>query len=630
VSNRPSLTNFRIGVRFHLVLGLALVTLVALAGGGFSILGLDRLRQGFQVFTTSQLPSLINAAGLARQSESIIGSAPGIVISRDQFSRTTAADRIADQVRFLDELLGNLKMGEEDSATIASLKETKQGLLDNLQRLDDLVRNRIELDARSETIIRDILAIASRKLAIVDSLRSDLSGSPAADLVAWSGEIETTLGLMLAAYGVQRSTEIGSYRKQATEAIERAGQRVERLRLDGDKGTILRQVHNDIRDRTLGADNVFAARSEVLGLQQAVGGMLARNKVISDQFGAAASSVFNTILRDLEGKTANYRDLISTYLRVLISTTIAAFALAAAAFAYISRRVIRPIIALRDGMLAHADGTPAPIDTTSRDEIGDMARALQFFVTAIARREEALTDKNRQLQVASEHKSQFVSSMSHELRTPLNAIIGLTEMMVKNATRFGTEKAQEPLQRVNRAGTHLLGLINQVLDLSKIEAGKLELNPQTVQLAPLINEVIGTAGQLAEQNKNRLVVDAQENLGALTVDPMRLRQILLNLLSNACKFTKEGEVKLAARKVSNGSNFVEFAISDTGIGMTAEQQAKLFEEFSQADAATAHKFGGTGLGLAITRKLARMMGGDVTVTSEPGKGSVFTVRLPGG
>jgi signal transduction histidine kinase len=151
-----------------------------------------------------------------------------------------------------------------------------------------------------------------------------------------------------------------------------------------------------------------------------------------------------------------------------------------------------------------------------------------------------------------------------------------------------------------------------------------------VQLAPLINEVIGTAGQLAEQNKNRLVVDAQENLGALTVDPMRLRQILLNLLSNSCKFTKAGEVKLAARKVSNGSNFVEFAVSDTGIGMTAEQQAKLFEEFSQADAATAQKFGGTGLGLAITRKLARMMGGDVTVTSEPGKGSVFTVRLPGG
>ena len=243
--------------------------------------------------------------------------------------------------------------------------------------------------------------------------------------------------------------------------------------------------------------------------------------------------------------------------------------------------------------------------------------------------EEALKVARDHAEAMSRTKSSFLANMSHELRTPLNAIIGLTEMMVKNAARFGTEKAQEPLQRVNRAGTHLLGLINQVLDLSKIEAGKLEFNPQTVQLAPLIKDVISTAEQLAEQNKNRLVVDAQKNLGELTVDPMRLRQILLNLLSNACKFTKAGEVKLAARKVSNGSDFVEFAVSDTGIGMTAEQQAKLFEEFTQADAATAQKFGGTGLGLAITRKLARMMGGDVTVTSEPGKGSVFTVRLPG-
>src|SRR5262249_30998085 len=183
--------------------------------------------------------------------------------------------------------------------------------------------------------------------------------------------------------------------------------------------------------------------------------------------------------------------------------------------------------------------------------------------------------------------------------------------------------------RVNRAGTHLLGLINQVLDLSKIEVGKLEFNPQTVQLAPLINEVIGSAGQLAEKNKNRLVVDAQENLGVLTVDPMRLRQILLNLLSNACKFTKQGQVKLQGRRVANGGRWIEFAVADTGIGMTSEQQAKLFEEFSQADAMTSQRFGGTGLGLVITRKLAGMMGGDVAVTSEPGKGSVFTVRLPG-
>src|SRR6516164_1289443 len=258
-------------------------------------------------------------------------------------------------------------------------------------------------------------------------------------------------------------------------------------------------------------------------------------------------------------------------------------------------------------------------------------------ITELKQHEAELADLVEKLQIARDAaneanrtKSSFLANMSHELRTPLNSIIGLTEMMVSNAARFGTEKAQEPLQRVNRAGRHLLGLINEVLDLSKIEAGKLELHPESVDLVPLIDEVIGTARQLAEQNKNRLVVECQESLGPLTVDPMRLRQILLNLLSNACKFTTQGEVGLRVRKVVDGPSWIEFAVSDTGIGMTAEQQHKLFEEFSQADAVTAQRFGGTGLGLAITRKLARLMGGDVTVASEPGKGSIFTVRLPGG
>jgi len=200
---------------------------------------------------------------------------------------------------------------------------------------------------------------------------------------------------------------------------------------------------------------------------------------------------------------------------------------------------------------------------------------------------------------------------------------------VTNPARFGVDKAVEPLKRVNRAGTHLLGLVNQVLDLSKIEAGKLELSPETIRLAPLIDEVLDTARTLADQKRNRLSAECAKNLGSLTVDPMRLRQILLNLLSNACKFTEQGEVSLKVKRMGvDGRDWINFAVTDTGIGMTSEQHAKLFQEFSQADKTTAQRFGGTGLGLAITRKLARMMGGDVTVESEPGKGSVFTVLLP--
>jgi len=180
-----------------------------------------------------------------------------------------------------------------------------------------------------------------------------------------------------------------------------------------------------------------------------------------------------------------------------------------------------------------------------RDEIGAMARAVDVFATVskeLRDREQSLVEARALAEAASQHKSQFLASMSHELRTPLNAIIGLTEMMIANTARLGTEKAPEPLRRVHRAGQHLLSLINEVLDLSKIEAGKLELTLESVNVASLIDEVIATAGQLAEQNKNRLVVEVQEDLGPLHADPMRLRQILLNLLSNACKFTKQGEV----------------------------------------------------------------------------------------
>src|SRR4249920_1515149 len=320
---------------------------------------------------------------------------------------------------------------------------------------------------------------------------------------------------------------------------------------------------------------------------------------------------------------------------------LAALGFAVLAGMFLAGRMVGPIQALRAGAERIGGGD---LSQQIRIKTGDELEALadQFNVMAgrlkesyagleqkVEERTREVEEKSRQLELASQHKSQFLSSMSHELRTPLNAIIGLTEMMVTNAARFGTEKAAEPLRRVHRAGSHLLGLINQVLDLSKIEAGKLELSPDWVNLTPLINEVVDTARHLAEQNNNRLVVKGQENLGSLTVDPMRLRQILLNLLSNACKFTKQGEVTLLARKLVNEGHWIEFAVSDTGIGMTPEQQAKLFEEFTQADSSTARQYGGTGLGLAITRKLARMMGGDVTVTSEPGKGSVFTVRLPG-
>jgi GAF domain-containing protein len=238
-----------------------------------------------------------------------------------------------------------------------------------------------------------------------------------------------------------------------------------------------------------------------------------------------------------------------------------------------------------------------------------------------------IQDKSRQLAEASQHKSQFLANMSHELRTPLNAIIGVTEMLREDAEAL--KQDLEPLDRVLGAGRHLLALINDILDLSKIEAGRMELHLETFPLAPVIKDVARTIEPMATKNSNRIVIDCSVDLGTMHADQTRFRQSVLNLASNANKFTEKGTITIAAHQgQENDRDWITIAVADTGIGMTADQMSKLFQEFSQASSATASKYGGTGLGLAISRRFCQMMGGDITVESAPGSGSTFTIRLP--
>jgi adenylate cyclase len=240
---------------------------------------------------------------------------------------------------------------------------------------------------------------------------------------------------------------------------------------------------------------------------------------------------------------------------------------------------------------------------------------------------EEIQDKSRQLAEASQHKSQFLANMSHELRTPLNAIIGVSEMLREDAE--AAKQDLEPLDRVPGAARHLLALINDVLDLSKIEAGRMELHLDTFELRPLIDDVVKTIEPLAAKRGNRVVAQCDNAIKTMHADQMRLRQALLNLLSNANKFTERGTITVDARQEqANGGDWVTIAVADTGIGMTVEQMGNLFQEFSQASSTTSSKYGGTGLGLAISRRFCQMMGGDITVESEPGRGSTFKIRLP--
>ncbi|MEG4027659.1 MULTISPECIES: ATP-binding protein [unclassified Microcoleus] len=255
-------------------------------------------------------------------------------------------------------------------------------------------------------------------------------------------------------------------------------------------------------------------------------------------------------------------------------------------------------------------------------------KLLRIEIAERKRAEIALQEALHKAEAASRAKSTFLANMSHELRTPLNAIIGYSEMLQEEARESGLEEIIPDTQKIYNAGKHLLTLINDILDLSKIEAGRMELYLEKFDLSNLIEEVVATLHPLVEKNHNQLQVSCSENLGVMYADLTKVRQILFNLLSNALKFTEGGTVLLSAtREPAGDSDWVYLQVSDTGIGMSAEQQQNLFQPFIQGDASTTRKYGGTGLGLAISRLFCQMMGGDITVESELEVGSTFTVHL---
>ncbi|MDM8557419.1 response regulator [Candidatus Parabeggiatoa sp. HSG14] len=263
-------------------------------------------------------------------------------------------------------------------------------------------------------------------------------------------------------------------------------------------------------------------------------------------------------------------------------------------------------------------------------ELSETNKRLRQEISERQKIEEALKESKETAEAANFAKSQFLANMSHELRTPLNAIIGYSEMLKEDAEDLGQEDVASDLEKIHAAGKHLLGLINDVLDLSKIEAGKMELFIESVNLDSFINEVISTIQPLIEQKANILKIERPNILGEIQTDSTKLRQMLLNLLSNAAKFTEQGVIlfKIKRQIDDNNDEKIAFCVNDDGIGMTVEQQKKLFQAFTQADASTTRRYGGTGLGLTITKQFAEMMGGTIQAESEFGQGSNFTLFLP--
>ncbi|MDX2237706.1 MAG: ATP-binding protein [Hyphomonadaceae bacterium] len=279
---------------------------------------------------------------------------------------------------------------------------------------------------------------------------------------------------------------------------------------------------------------------------------------------------------------------------------------------------------------------PVEISTVAADGFGEAFARLRALMDEFDRRDaslfralESLSDARHAAETANRAKTQFLANITHELRTPLNAIIGYSELLRDEAEAESRDGAIKDLDRILGASRHLLTLINEILDLSKIEAGRMEVEEGDVDLAGVLKDAVAFVRPMADKRRNVIVERIESDLGVLRTDGFKLKQCVLNLLSNAAKFTQEGTIGVsAARMRAGGREWVRISVSDTGVGINAEDAQRLFEEFSQADASTMRKFGGTGLGLAITRRIMRLLGGDVHVASAPQRGSVFTLHLP--
>ncbi|MFZ2198410.1 MAG: ATP-binding protein [Thermodesulfovibrionales bacterium] len=354
---------------------------------------------------------------------------------------------------------------------------------------------------------------------------------------------------------------------------------------------------------------------------------MTRTAPLADSLERLTNEMVNRAEAEMETKIDESNQAYLTSRWVVIGFAVGSIGLAVLLGYAVSSSLMGPVKLMDERLRQIALGDfSRSVEVPNRDELGRLANNLN-------RMSEELRDLYQKIETASRHKSDFLSNMSHELRTPLNAIIGYSEMLTEDAEARHQADFIPDLQKIRASGKHLLELINDILDLSKIEAGKVELFPETFNVKALIEEVASTVQPLVEKNSNILAINCDDNPGAsaytMHADITKVRQILFNLLSNACKFTELGTITLdAVQDYSEGAGWLSVSVIDTGIGMTEEQMEKLFQPFSQADIQITRKFGGTGLGLAITRQFCEMMGGDIKVRSEFGRGTVFTVRLP--
>jgi signal transduction histidine kinase/DNA-binding response OmpR family regulator len=618
--------------------------------------------------TSESMPAVKLSLALENNAAAVSRTATELSRAANETERNEHADRLARQYANVVAVLGQLKSAIGEADTLHRLSDLTAAMDKEIAALDKTTREKVSQATRRQTSMTNVAAATDQLITAL---------GPAGDVVittiqnvletsAENGQLRTAvrqnLPTLKAVYetrtdivGVANVLNLAG----AADTVEQIpplshqfGELYRRIVLNLE--VVIADANADPRrvDELLatvrrllsvgtGGNNMFDLRVQEINANTAARAQqAAMQQMTTDLTSEVARLVANAESGAARTTSLLSSQIVSSRWALIVISLISLIVAVVIAWRFIGGYVARRMRQLSRDMLAVAGGNlDVRIPPIAPDELGDMNRALIVFrdnareireARDVAEKARAEAENARaEAESASRTKSAFLANMSHELRTPLNAIIGYSEMMLEDAADEGDTASADDLRKIQNAGKHLLRLINDILDLSKIEAGRMEVYLETVSVQTLLDEVKTLATPLALTNQNSLEITMDEGIDEFRTDLTKLKQSLLNLVSNACKFTKQGKVgvNVTRHEGANGPD-LHFAVSDSGIGMTDEQVAKLFQPFVQADSSTTRQFGGTGLGLAITKQFCRMLGGDVAVTSEPGHGSVFTMVLP--
>jgi signal transduction histidine kinase/CheY-like chemotaxis protein len=623
-----------------LLLAFILIVALTLAATTLSISRFNALDSIVHRLIDVSLPTVRLSLEMESKATQVAVSAAQLDGIDDAIRLFEQNDLLSQQIQELWTGLGALQaVGGETDATRA-LQQHVSAMEIKLGELTFAANNRIALTGRRDQPIADALSAAETidKSLGTDALRTSDDPAIAAAMQALRVESNRVAALLSRSAAVDRPERLAALRKEYAQSRERLA-----TALDAFAGhpvgepafAALRDAVELLGAQDNGETGAFGLRDRELQIGRTIEAAQTELRAIGTDMRRQVAALVAQAERETADDRARSAEAIAGSRVWLIAIAVASLVLASLiVWLFVIRNVVKRLRELAGSMLAIARGDlDTPLPEGRPDELGDMRRALVVFrdnAREINSAREEAEKARAAAEAASRTKSAFLANMSHELRTPLNAIIGYSEILVEDAEDRGDEASVGDLHKIQTAGKHLLGLINDILDLSKIEAGRMDVYLEQVALAKLVAEVKTIVEPMVTKNGNRLVIECPPDIGTLRTDLTKLKQSLINLLSNAGKFTKDGQVTLSLSRTDGGggASRIRFAVTDTGIGMTEEQVGRLFQAFTQADTSTTRNFGGTGLGLTITRHFCTMLGGDMEVASKPGKGSSFTVELP--